>query len=521
MKGSSLPTTAVAALLAALALAASPPSAAQGAGDSDLARRTFQNAEQLQREGKQEQAIRDFLQVLQSFPESEFADDALMRLGGFEYPAESLADLGSAGTKAQDAARPYFEQVRERYPQSDSAPHALYKLGLLALEPSSIRRNLDDAYASFSRVVNIYPESRWVGRAYLGGAYSELAKYQYDRAILGVEKALEETYGGTASAEAHFFLGVANARMGEFERAAEAFQRARNRDPQGGFAAPALEWLTLIYRTRLLPSAGRPPRFNPVASFVPRMPAGEDLRGEIHMAVSTRGELLVADPRRGAVLTFDRSGTITGMAARPEPLRVAFDAYGNLMVAAPDGIVIAGAAFPAARNDNGKVRLVSDMAGIWRDSQRNVWVLDAGGGELLRYETGPNTPRVVVSDKAAGVRMSAMAAGPEDRLYVLDSRKDALMMLDGSSLKPVGGPGGPVVFQDSADLAVDLLGNIYVLDARRGAVVVLAPDGRELSVISPPAGSPQALEDPGCVAVGPAGEVYVYDKRKRTIVLFD
>lgn len=521
MMRSPFPRASLAPLALLLALLPGRPVPAQQAGDGDLARRTFQNAEQLMREGKREQAVRDYQQVVQAFPDSEFADDALMRLGSYHYPSESLSELGAASVQVQQAARPFFEQVRERYPQADSAPHALYKLGLLALEPSSPRRNLDEAYASFSRVVNIYPGSDWVGQAHLGAAYSELSKYNYDRAILASERALEATYGDAPSAEAHFFLGVANARLGAFVRAAEAFQRSIDRHPQGGFAESALNWLTLIYRTRLLPGAGQPPRHRPVQAFVPRMPAGEDLRGDLHMAVSPSGDLVVADPKEGRVLTFSRDGALKDTRSLKGASLAAFDAFGSLILAGEAGLRVAGTLFVPARTDGGKIRPVEKVAGVFRSSDRRTWVLDAKEGELLTFESEPASPTVIVSDKAAGTRMTAMAAGPENRLYVLDSKENRLMVLEGRELNPVAPGGIPVTFQRPVDLASDPLGNIYVLDVRRNAVVVLDPEGSELGLISPPDGSPHALEEPGCVAVGPAGEVYVYDKRKRTILLYD
>src|SRR5262245_2158877 len=163
---------------AAVALAAALALAASSQGDStaqdDLARRTFANAEQLMKEGKVEQALRDFEQVSSAYPDSGMADDALYRIALHFYPAESVDALGGASRDAIDRARGLFTTINSRYPREDCAPKALYKLGLIALDPANPSRNLDEAYADFSAVVNIYPTSDVVDKALLGAGYADM-----------------------------------------------------------------------------------------------------------------------------------------------------------------------------------------------------------------------------------------------------------------------------------------------------------------------------------------------------------
>ncbi|HZE89607.1 MAG TPA: tetratricopeptide repeat protein, partial [Verrucomicrobiae bacterium] len=160
--------------------------AAEGPASADLAKRTFQNAEQLMQEGKADQALKAYQQIIQSFADSALADDALLRVGAYHYPTTTLDDLGRVPPAGQQAARAAFDQIRERYAQSDSAPEAFYRLGLLDLEPDSPGRSLDEAYASFYSVVNIYPDSELVPSALVGAAGAEMEKHRYDRAILSL-----------------------------------------------------------------------------------------------------------------------------------------------------------------------------------------------------------------------------------------------------------------------------------------------------------------------------------------------
>jgi TolA-binding protein len=507
---------------AALMLAAlvSEHAVAQTQTAADLARRTFMNAEQLLREGKTDQAIRDFQHVIQTYPESQYADDALMKVGSFHYPPDTISDLGKVPVRDQESVRSYFDQVRERYAQSDSAPQACYKLGLLDLEPDSPRRNLDEAYASFYSVVNIYPESDWVGRALLGAAVAEMGKREYDRAILSLERSLDESPHGAAAAEAHFFTGLANVRLGEFVRAAESFQACRLEDAKGRAAGRALDWLTLIYRMRLRAASINTSLLAHDPSFVPRVPPGEDLRGGLDLAVSPEGKLLVADPRRGAILQFAATGALEKIETLQEPSRIAVDGEGGVLVASPSLIRVSGVRFPAARKAGSSVRPIERPGGVWRTTSRELYVLDLGEGELLRYGADPENPTVVHSDRASGTRTAALSGGPEDRLYLLDSKARRILASASGTFRPFADPQAGAMFEEPVDLTVSQLGDVYVLDAKTRGLVILDAKGALVAKIVPAAGSPGELPDASAVAVGPQGEVYVHDLRKRTILRY-
>ncbi len=507
------------ATVAALLLASSG-AAAQTAAGQDLARRTFQNAEQLMRDGKPDQALKDYQQVIDAFPTSPLADDALLKVGSYHYSPESIGELGTIPVDGQEKARALFDKVRERYADSDSTPHALYKLGLLDLEPDSPRRNLDSAYGSFYRVVNIYPDSEWVGKALLGAAAAEIGKHEYDKAILSLERSIEEEPNGASAAESQYFLGLANARLGDFVRAAEAFQACRIENDKSRTAQRALDWLTLIYTMRLRPAAGAALDLAHDGGFVPRLGPDEDIRGEVGLAVTAEGRLLVADPRRGALMEFAEDGS----RVRSDPFEgaslVSLDASENVIVASPGGIRVGTESFPAARKAGSQIRRIEEAAGVWRSSTKETYVLDLKEGELLRYGGDPADPKVVHRDKDAGTRVEAMAGGPEDRLFLLDRKGKNILVLQGGKVTPLVPPGAGPALEEPVALGVSALGDVYVADARQKSVIILSPEGKRLGRIAPAVGSPGEIASPAALAVGPRGEVYVYDERKRTVLRF-
>jgi TolA-binding protein len=487
---------------------------------ADLAERTFRNAEQLLREGKRDQAVNDFQQVVQAFPQSTFAADALSRLGSIYYPAEGIWDLGTISVENQQKGKPFFDQIRERYPQSRPAPHAMYKLGLLAMEPMSPDRNLDAAYASFFGVVNIYPGSRWGGASLQGAALTEIEKQNFERAIIVLERALDETPAGVIAADSQYLLGVANSRIDDHVRAAEAFQASRLAGPSSTASARSLNWLTLLYNTRLRAAYGEVPRFSHDQGFVPKLAPGEDLRGASSITVTPEGLLAVADPKRGEVILFGIAGEIERRMQFPEVLSMSFDALGLPILRSAGQVSIAGQSFSPMRKDKKGPQPVEEIGHVWRDSSGKIFLIDLKQGELLGYTGDPRDEKVLHSNKASRTRISAFAPGPMNDIIFLDLKSRGLMKMTGTGMVPLG-ESAAAGLQAPVDLAVDLLGNIYVLDAKLRSVVIFGPDGVEMARISPETGSLAELAGPKSIAVGPRGEVYVYDNKKRTVLRFN
>src|SRR5512143_334738 len=65
---------------------------------------------------KYQQAIDDLTFIVKSFPQSPYADEALLQLGS--YYLDKQNDL--------DKALEYFQQIKDNYTQSNSAPAAYY-----------------------------------------------------------------------------------------------------------------------------------------------------------------------------------------------------------------------------------------------------------------------------------------------------------------------------------------------------------------------------------------------------------
>ena len=121
--------------------------AAQG-GD-DLARRTYDSGVTFVQNGRYAEALKDFQAVVDSFPKSSVADDALLQIG--LYQLEAARDLAAAQAAA--------ERLLKEYGASDSAPMGYVLIGRLAIAKGRSAADVDAALASFERVPRLFPTS--------------------------------------------------------------------------------------------------------------------------------------------------------------------------------------------------------------------------------------------------------------------------------------------------------------------------------------------------------------------------
>jgi hypothetical protein len=106
---------------------------------------------------------------------------------------------------------------------------------------------------------------------------------------------------------------------------------------------------------------------------------------------------------------------------------------------------------------------------------------------------------------------------------VLDGRGARILLVDGegqvaSSLGPAGE--GWTLSRPVA-LARDLAGNLYVLDAKDRAVLVIGPEGALVARVVSAREGAGAFNKPGALAVDRAGRILIWDAKDRRVVVFE
>ncbi len=118
----------------------------QEPNDPDVAQQEniYQEAFVFLNNGRYDEAIAGFSRLIETYPGTEYADNAQYWLGETYYVKRDFT-----------AARDNFNQVMEKYPDSNKVPDALLKLGYIEYELSEWKR----AREIFNSVIQKYPGS--------------------------------------------------------------------------------------------------------------------------------------------------------------------------------------------------------------------------------------------------------------------------------------------------------------------------------------------------------------------------
>ncbi len=516
MTGGSVRTSA--ALLFSAGLLAGPAVAATA--DEELARRTFDNAEQLMREGKIEQALRDFEQVSNAYPESGVADDALYRMGSYYYPIESVQDLGTSGETAIARARDLFGAINSRHPSEDKAPRALLKLGLLALDPGNRQRNLDEAYANFYSIPNIYPDSDVVDQGLFGAGYADLIAGRYDKSIALFERVAERYSRGRVAEDARYYMAMAYVRKGEFIRALEELQAVRDLYPGGRLSEPALDRMTQIYKLRVRPEAGMTPIFVQDSSYFPDL--GLEA-GPIALAVDAGSVMHVLNARTGSLARLGHDGTLKSTGPPfLGAVNVWVDEAGVEILAAGDRVRAGMEVLVPLRVEGNTTRGLRRISAAVRRDWQSIAVLNAEHDEILVYSGDAGRPRLMFRDVTGKSRLVGLAAGAEGMLYTIDRRNRVVVQIEpNGTLREIPFPSElDAVIRNPEALAADDLGNLYILDGRSNVLVVMTVEGEVIQKIASRPGTAGDFNYATAIAVGPRAEIYVYDEKRRAILRY-
>jgi len=491
------------------------PAAAQ---DTGIAQKLYENALQLLHSGKPEEALKGFEQVYMTYGKSAQAADALFQAATFHYPAAGLDDLGEASRESIQKALPLLERIRTGYGTSSRAPEAFYRLGLLALEPENPKANPNEAYAAFMAVVNVYPESGPVGPALFGAAVSEMRTEAFSAAIEDFSRLFEQVPDFPEAPRARLAFGYCLFRADDFPRAMGEYQDVRDLYPSSPEARVAIERATLLHRLRLNPSAGRKVSYLLDEAFPGKLEA-LGAKSVVSMAVDLDQNLLVGDGRGGGLLRVDPAGKMIGRVGMPNLQAVAADRRTTQVLVGGGVISMGNRQQPLMRPDASSSRPVKDVAGLATDRDGRILVADSKAEEVLLYGRDLSF-RSAIHHTASG-RLAALRAGSDGYVYVLDSKEKTVSVYsDNKAISRLRLDEPPASILAPLDLAVDDLGDLYVVDDAASRIVVLDPTGKHVLATILPDKAKGGLAAPQRIEVDRQGRIYVFDRKADAIFRF-
>jgi tetratricopeptide (TPR) repeat protein len=396
--------------------------------------------------------------------------------------------------------------VAQKYRASREAPFALVRLGYLGFEPGGPRLNLDEACGRFATAAQIYPDSAAADDALFGSGMCDLLRGRAARASEMFGRMLEEHPESPLAPEALYRQGVALSLLDDAPEAMLLLQRVRQRAPESSFAARALDRLTLLHRMRLQPAvaaaSGRegapvpaePPSsegtnlYRPDADYGAGPAAGgadvTAIRGISDLSIDAQGLIVAASPKTPAVFRLDARGRIQERIDHPGPDHVAAAEGLAVFISGREQIAVNTRNWSGTDLRDADGHTPADFGPIAVDTLGIVHLVDRRENAVLVYDRARRLVGAVRPPAGRDGRFVDIAAGDEGGVYALDARARAVVVLaQGRETKRIDlTPLGPA---DPAALAVDGLGDLFVLDGGTGWIFVGDAQGKRIAVVKP------------------------------------
>ena len=510
-----LPVGLLVCILAALGMARLSVQAEQQ--ETDAAQRFFEDGQRLESEDDLEAALQQYTLVVEEFPESPLAPQALLRL------AQQYWRAGDVDSSLQATKR-----LRDTYANTPSSAGALVLEGDIQLVRAQGLADLEAAQAKFNRVLFLfnpdqYPVLDWRSQALVQSGNISLLLGRLDDAGTAFVTAIEneEVFPGTPQAQ----IGLATVFLnrGHWVPASEILQRVADTTHsadglvEGDSRQVARQWLSLIHRTILLPSLGQ----TPWAKVRRLSVSGVSLRDPIGIAARADGTLIVAQDDGPLVAIVDPEGSLLG-AARQDRLRGAWwdntnNAYAVTERAVFEPISRALHTFATPSGRPGQQDSLADLAAGARNIFGSWFLLDTDLERVVMFE--PNgTYHSTLMERTE--RPRDLVADSQGRIFVLHEFDAGVVRFNAEGVREArvvtGGD-----WERPIAVAVDRLGHIYVLDRSEKIIDVFKSTGESLVTIGPVLSNGVELDDPRDIAVDDSGRLYIADRGLDTILILE
>ncbi len=470
---------------------------------TELARQHLESGIQFYQQGRYKQALNDFQIVATSMSGTEYADDALLRIGRY------YLDIEEDFAKAKDS----LDEILRSYPTGDAAPGAYYYLGEVIFRSDRGGTAIDDALANYQRVF-LYPGNAYIPAAIYSTGLALERQGKFQDAVDAYFQVIVDHPGSDWSAGAQLGVGRSSVRQGVPMEAMAQFQEVRNNYPETVEAKEALNWLTLLYRFYGAPSLGRAVNFRRDPTF--RAAIADKFKDVKAVRVSVGG-IHVLERGRKRVITFDRTGKLAGTKAAVDPYSLAVDPRGQLVIANSKGVVIEGQ--PKAFNvptEDGPEQLEKIHAAA-RDRLGEVYIFDQKRKNVLRFNDSGELLGAFPDNNKREVLALEVDKRGNLVMLVKSDRSVNVYNPAGRTLARITTKKGKLNLKKAVDIALDPAGNLYILDQDQAQIAVFDASYKFLTMLTAQNLGGGALSKPISMDVDASGDLYVYDDKEKSL----
>ncbi|HVS16233.1 MAG TPA: tetratricopeptide repeat protein [Thermoanaerobaculia bacterium] len=507
--------TAPAALVVLLLVCLVAPGPPLEGQDEAAAQRLLQEAERQLASGNPTGAIAEYEALFTRFPNSRMAPRALLRW------AEVQHGQGDWRT-ATDLA----DRLVQQYPASPQAAAAMVLQARIQLANADDRDAVEQARTLLGRVPNLfgpegYPSLEARTEARVRGAETGMLLGDLPGAALELLQAIEIENDSPWSARAR--IGLARVLLYSDSRSAidlatavqllqeavDAGGAAAAGSVAGDAAAEARDLLTTIHRLLLRPAAGTAPWIS--TSNLPGIQAGKPQS----LAASFDGQVAVIDA--DAVVLRSGSGVVQRIGGLRNAGRPWFG-DGGLLYVPIEGTVreIPGSGSRRFYYEGPKPKDLDKIQAGAHGLFGEWWIYDRSVDGVVVFDR--RIRKTLGLAPSSGIDVADLAAGPLGRVYVLSPKSSRVTIFD-AGRRAVGGFVGSWNRPDA--IAVDQLGNVYVLDRSARQVDVRTAAGARIATLGPVLPGGLELRSPEDIAVDAAGRVLILDTKLATPVVLE
>ena len=242
-------------VLVLLVIAAGAPVLAASqvpATPEEFARRQYESGLEFMKSGRYAEALKDFETVVDNYPASTVADDALLAIARHQLEVQRNAV----------AAQATAESVLRKFPASDAVPMAYVVAGQAMVAKGLTQANVDAALASFDRVQRLFPGSEAVAPALVAGGETLRLLGRCPESLDRFDQVTLTYPRSTWASAARVSSAACFATSGRPLDAMEELQRVIVAAPNSREAQQARILSTIIYRLYVRPPAQSPYRFS-------------------------------------------------------------------------------------------------------------------------------------------------------------------------------------------------------------------------------------------------------------------